>query len=172
MPAPENVKKGKGHLLLTSFVIAVFLIGGPYVLSHFRLMGTLKTNVWVIQVITFFGIVIKAGISYQMTKDFRYDKFAYDLSVLVMGGVLSCFAIQATSPDDMFSGLSTISFLAFASSLPISVSMRNAFLLAGLFIGALAGVIFSAIGVGETEEGKVSEAWNLFATLIGLLLLA
>lgn len=172
MPPPQSVKKGKVHLLVTSLVVGIFFIGGPYVLSHFRLMGTLKDNVWVVQLITFVGIWIKAWISFLVTKDFRYDKFAYDLSILVVGGVLTCFAVQATSQDDMFSGLSTISLLGFASSFPISVSTRNAFLLALLFLGALMGMIFCAIGVSDTEDGKVSETWTLLSTLIGLLLLA
>jgi hypothetical protein len=134
-------------------------------------MAKLKDNSWTVQVIAFTGIVLKAGISFLMTKEFRYDKFGYELSVLVMGGVLTCFAVQATSQDDMFSGLSTISFLEFASKLPISVAARNAFLLVILFLAALGGMIFSAIGVAGTENGEVSEGWTLLSILFGLLLL-
>ena len=172
MPAPQNVKKGKGHLACANLSIGAFLIGGPYALSHFGLMGTLKDNVWIVQVIAYVGILIKAGISFLMTKDFRYDKFAYELTVLVMGGALTCFAVQVTSQDDIFSGLANISFLGFVSSLPVSIAVQHSFLLALLFLASLGWMVFSAIGVADTEDDKVSSLWTLTAVVFALMLLA
>ena len=103
MVAPDSVKRGKSHLALAMFLIGAALVGGPYLIAQFGVMAGLKDNAWVILLVAYAGILLKAGLSFLMTKDFRYDKSAYELCVLTMGGILTCLALQLTSNQDLVS---------------------------------------------------------------------
>ena len=172
MPAPESVKRGKIHLAITLALIAAALIGGPYGLQHYELMGKLKANAWLVLAIAYAGILLKVGIAYLITRDFRYDKSAYELCVLVLGGALTCLALQIGSPQDLFPGLEEISFLQGASVLGLNVVGQHIVLLFLLFVGALILTVFAAMGVADTENGKASAPWTLVLSALSYALLA
>lgn len=75
-------------------IAAAGMVVGPYFLARIDLITQLKPHAWVVLIVAYFGILLKSSISYLITRDFRYDKSAYDLCVLVFGGVLACTALQ------------------------------------------------------------------------------
>jgi hypothetical protein len=130
-----------------------------------------KTNTWIIQGLAFAGIALKGGLSFMVTKDFRYEKAAYELAVLVVGGVLTCLAVQITSQQDMFPGLESISFLQSMSSMGIGVVGQHVTVLFLLFVASLVGMVFAAINVADVDDGKVSWSWTLAMYGLGNVLL-
>jgi hypothetical protein len=171
MAAPDSVKKDKTHLFLSMIIVGIVLMGGPYVLEHLGLTATLKKGAWLVLLITFIGILIKSAISFLTTGDFRYDKFAYELCVLVAGGFLTCASLQITSDEKLFPGLEEISFLGFLSSVSIGVVGQHRTLLLFLFLVTLVGSLFAAINVADTEKGKVSNRWTTGTFGLGALFL-
>src|SRR5260370_23321589 len=171
MVAPDSVKRGKSHLALAMFLIGAVLVGGPYLIARFGLMTGLKNNAWVILLVAYAGILLKAGLSFLTTKDFRYDKSAYELCVLTMGGMLTCLALQLTSNQDLFPGLEGISFLGFMSSLSLITFCPPLLLSVLLFVGALIAMVFSTIGVSDAEAGNTDSMLTLGTSLVGHALL-
>ena len=170
MPAPDSVKRSKVHLALTMLLIGGVLIAGPYFLASIGLMSQLKPNAWVVLMIAYVGILIKAAISYMSTRDFRYDKTAYDLCVLVFGGTLTCFALQIVTSAVLFPGLQNMSFLAFAAAFRLDIRGQHLILLFLLLLASLVGTILAAVGVADTESNKPSWFWTLFCSFIGYVL--
>lgn len=172
MAAPTVVKKGKSHLVVTMLFLGIVLVGGPYALATLRLTGTLKASAWVVLVITFLGILLKSGIAFLTTREFRYDKFAYELCILVAGGLLTCASLQITSDENLFPGLAEVSFLGFMGSLSVGTVGQHRTLLMFLFLAALVGALFSAINVSDTDNGQTSAVWDIFTCATGAALLA
>ncbi len=180
MVVPDNAKKNESHLILAMLPSGVFLLGGPYMLTYLGLMKGVKHGAWLIPLVAFIAIVLKAIFSFGTTDNFRYDRFGYDLCVFVMGGMLTCIAAQFMSNIDLFPGLEGISFLGFTSSLSINTMNQHLLLLFLLFLTALVGVGLSGIGVARVENGKPQWRWvlslfafaNLLLGVYGLILVA
>lgn len=170
MPAPDSVKRSKAHLAVTMLLVGGVLIAGPYALASIGLMSQLKPYAWVVLMIAYVGILLKAAISYMTTRDFRYDKTAYDLCVLVFGGALTCTALQIVTSTILFPGLQNISFLAFAAAFGLDIRGQHLALLFLLFLASLVGTVLSAVGVADTESGKPSWWWTLFCSFIAYVL--
>ena len=170
MPAPDSVKRSKSHLAITMFLIGVALIGGPYGLASFGLMQALKPYGWVVLLVAYVGVLLKASIGYLITRDFRYDKTAYDLSVLVFGGALTCLALQIVTASVLFPGLQSVSFLGFASAIGVDTRGQHIALLFLLLLCSLVATIFSAMGVGDTESGKPNWWWTLGCSFLAYVL--
>jgi hypothetical protein len=105
MPAPASVKRSKSHLVIALVFIGASLVAGPYVLASLELMAPLKPLAGVVLAVAYAGVLLKALVGYLTTHEFRYDKSAYDLSLLVFGGVLTCTALQIVTVDDLYPGL-------------------------------------------------------------------
>jgi hypothetical protein len=172
MPAPNSVKRSKGHLAITLALIAVGVVVGPYILSSVGLMAQLKPHAWIVLLVAYFGIMFKSAISYLMTHDFRYDKNAYDLCILVFGGVLTCTALQIVTPTDLFSGIQDISFLAFTTVFGPELRTQHLILLFVLLLASLGGTVLAAMGVADTELDKPCWWWTLMCSVLAYALLA
>jgi hypothetical protein len=171
MPAPDHIKRGKLHLAAIMLVSGVVIIGAPYLLAWRGVIPALKPNAWAVLVISYVGIVLKGFIGYLTAKHFRHDKSAYDLSALVMGGVLTCLALQFTSVQDLFPGIESISFFRFMSSFGISVPNQHLAFLGLFFVIALIATMISAVGMSDTEDGKPQALWTLGASGLSFALL-
>lgn len=171
MPAPASVKRSKSHLAITMLLIGAALVGGPYALASFGLMQALRPYGWVVLFVAYVGVLLKACIGYLTTRDFRYDKTAYDLSVLVFGGALTCLALQIVTATVLFPGLQSISFLSFASAIGVDVRGQHIALLFLLLLSSLVATILSAMGVADTESEKPNWWWTLGCSFIAYVLL-
>jgi len=170
MPAPASVKRSKSHLALTMLLIGAALVGGPYALASANLMQPLKPYGWVVLLVAYVGVLLKACIGYLTTRDFRYDKTAYDLSVLVFGGALTCLALQIVTATVLFPGLQSISFLRFASTIGVDVRGQHIALLFLLLLSSLVATILSAMGVADTESDRPNWWWTLGCSFIAYVL--
>lgn len=170
MAAPDSVKRSKGHLALAMFLLGAALVSGPYFLSGAGLMGSIRPNAWVVLLVAYVGILLKTSISFLTTRDFRYDKAAYDLAMLVFGGALTCMALQILSSEILFPGLQEISFLGFASAFGMDVKGQHLILIFLLLLSSLVATIFSAIGVSDTDLGKPNAWWTLLCSLFSYLI--
>jgi hypothetical protein len=170
MPAPASVKRSKSHLAITMLLIGAALVGGPYALASANLMQPLKAYGWVVLLVAYVGILLKACIGYLTTRDFRYDKTAYDLSVLVFGGTLTCLALQIVTATVLFPGLQNIPFLSFASAFGVDVRGQHIALLLLLLLSSLVATILSAMGVADTESEKPNWWWTLGCSFIAYVL--
>lgn len=170
MPAPESVKRSKSHLAITMLLIGAALVGGPYAMAVAGLMSPVRPYGWVVLLVAYVGVLLKSSIGYMTTRDFRYDKAAYDLSLLVFGGALTCMALQIVTTSVLFPGLQDISFLGFASALGVDVRGQHLVLLFLLLLASLVATVFAAMGVADTESGKPSAWWTLFSSFFAYVL--
>lgn len=171
MSAPSSVKRSKSHLAIALFLIGAILIGGPYGLAHYKLMPVVKPYGWLVLGVAYAGALIKAGLSFLMTRDFRYDKTAYEISALVFGGSLTCLALQILTASILFPGLQSVSFLGFASKIDLGIRGQDITLLLLLLLGSLVSTIFSAIGVADADSGNPKWFWTLGCSFLAYLLL-
>jgi len=172
MAVPDTVKRSKSHLAITMALVAAGMVAGPYALAKFGLIGQLKPYAWVVLAVAYIGVLLKSSISYLTTREFRYDKTAYDLNVLVFGGALACTALQIVTAEVLFPGLQNITFLSFASVLGLDIRGQHLALLFLLLLSSLVGTVLSALGVADTESGKPSWWWTLICSVIAYALLA
>jgi hypothetical protein len=151
-------------------LLGAALIGGPYVLASAGLMSSVKPYGWVVLLVAYIGALLKSSIGYMTTRDFRYDKAAYDLSVLVFGGALTCMALQVVTSSVLFPGLQEISFLGFASGFGVDIRGQHLALLFLLLLSSLVATVLSAMGVADTESGKPNWWWTLVCSFVAYVL--
>jgi hypothetical protein len=154
------------------FVSGIVMIAVPYFLAQRGFISTLKPNAWTVLVISYVGILLKGFFGYLTTRHFRHDRSAYELSSLVMGGVLTCLALQSTTEQDLFPGIESISFFTFTSRFGLSVAGQHVAFLVAFFVAALVVTSIAAIGVSDTEDGKPQALWTLLAATLAFVLLA
>ena len=172
MSAPGSVKRSKLHLALTLAIVGLGMVGGPYGLASAGLISQLKPHAWVVLAVAYVGVLLKSSIGYLTTRHFRYDKAAYDLSVLVFGGVLTCAALQVVTTTDLFPGLENMHFLSFVAAFGLDIRGQHLVLLSMLLIFSLVGTVLSAIDVAETEDGRPGGCWTVVCSFIAYVLLA
>ncbi len=172
MTTLDSVKRSSSHLFFTMTLVGAVFVGGPYALAKFGLMSELKPYAWVILIVALFGIFFKAVIGYLITKEFQYDKAAYDLSAVAFGGILTCAALEVVSEQTLFTGLQSMRFLEFMSVFGLESKGQNVAVLFILLLASILVTIVAAVGVHDTANGKFSSCRTLVTSFFSYVFIA
>lgn len=160
-PKSRKIWKLLFALLLTGGV----LVGAPYALSRFQLIGPLQGQAWLILIVTMFGLLLKTVFGDLVAGEFNYYKHGYDFCIITLGASLSSFAMQLVSKHDLFPNLpKTGPINVLASVAPDVIDQRRILLLlifaASCFLALLTAYIGRHIKEGQTAGAALLSGLN------------
>jgi len=146
---------GKVHVAAIATTVAV--PGFAYLFAWLGWIAPLQPQTWLVLFVTVVGLLVKSFIGdYAADGDFRFDKFGYDNCTLALGAVLTAFALQIQSTNDLFPGMSSVPVLS-ALPLPGDLAAQRKVHLFVFFGLAIVAALVTASVSRNVKKAKASD---------------